>query len=305
MDKIHHILVGLIFCVSIYIIPLALQNRLKKADLVIFSFDRPLQLYALLESVENHLCNIGTVEVIYRYSSDQFKQGYAEVQKKFGQARFVAQSSVLPYQDFKRLTMEAIDRGTSKYILFAVDDIIVTDSVDLSSCIDAIEKHNAYGFYLRLGKNITYSYINEQILKQPKLEHIEHGVYAWRFADGVHEWGWPNSLDMVIYRKKEVISMFEQLSVEQSKTPNLLEGFWDYRFKFPKKTGLCFEKSKIVNVPVNLVQEIWQTRHMNSYSTKELLELFKQGKKIDISKLVAYSNKSVHEEIPFTFMERS
>ena len=61
----------------------------------------------------------------------------------------------------------------------------------------------------------------------------------------------------------------------------------------------------MINIPVNLVQEIWQTRHMDTFSTKDLLKLFNEHKKIDITQFYQYKNHSVHEEIPFAFIERT
>ena len=63
----------------------------KNADLVVFSFDRPLQLYAFLESAEKFVKGLGQISVIYRCSGDQFQQGYDKVQKCFKQVKFLAQ----------------------------------------------------------------------------------------------------------------------------------------------------------------------------------------------------------------------
>lgn len=275
------------------------------ADLIIFSYDRPLQLYALLESVECYISNLGQARVIYRYSNEEFLRGYEEVQKYFPWAQFESQSPANPHQDFKPLMMNALYETPSDYVFFAVDDIIVTDPVDIDVCVEALETYDAYGFFLRLGKNITYSYLGRKDIPVPDLTEVEPDIYAWRFGASLRHWAWSNSLDMVIYRKAEIIDMFELLPVDRSKTPNLLEGFWMGGFKFPCRKGLCFGKSKMVNIPVNLVQEIWVTRHSNSYSTNELLKLFNEGKKIDISQLYNYNNISIHEEVPFTFITRT
>ena len=143
MRKGNYLFIGVILCLSIYVIPRALQVKCKKADLIIFSFDRPLQLYALLESVEKYFSNVGNTQVIYRYSNGEFQHGYEEIQKQFEWVTFTAQSPVTPHQDFKCLTMNALQESPNKHVLFAVDDIIVTDVVDIATCINALENHNA------------------------------------------------------------------------------------------------------------------------------------------------------------------
>jgi hypothetical protein len=129
----------------------------QKADLVIFSFNRPLQLYALLESLEKHCQGISETHVIYRASDDTFDCGYRLVMEDFNHVHYHKQGEN-PQQDFKPLTLHGAFESPSNYIIFAVDDIVVKESVDLTQCICALEKYNAYGFYLRLGKNLTQCY---------------------------------------------------------------------------------------------------------------------------------------------------
>ena len=45
----------------------------RKADLVVFSKDRPLQLYAFLESVETYITDLETISVIYRVTSSAYE----------------------------------------------------------------------------------------------------------------------------------------------------------------------------------------------------------------------------------------
>ena len=65
----------------------------KKADLVVFSYDRPLQLYAFLESTEKYVTGVGDLVVIYRASSEQFQKGYEVVEADFPGAMFWLQGS--------------------------------------------------------------------------------------------------------------------------------------------------------------------------------------------------------------------
>ncbi|HEY5235531.1 MAG TPA: hypothetical protein VIJ14_05090, partial [Rhabdochlamydiaceae bacterium] len=76
----------------------AIEN--KNADLVIFSFDRPLQLYAFLESTKKYVKGLGEVFVIYRSSDEHFKEGYDKVQRRFKDVKFLPQGKH-PAKDFK------------------------------------------------------------------------------------------------------------------------------------------------------------------------------------------------------------
>src|SRR5271154_2417996 len=55
----------------------------RAADLIIFSYDRPLQLYAFLESVQRYVTGIGQTSIIYRTSGQDFDAGYQIVQSTF------------------------------------------------------------------------------------------------------------------------------------------------------------------------------------------------------------------------------
>ncbi len=74
-----------------------------------------------------------------------------------------------PRADFKALTLKAINFTNEPFVLFAVDDIIITRSINLDDCVAALEKENAYGLFFRLGKNITKVYMTRQQTPVPSL----------------------------------------------------------------------------------------------------------------------------------------
>jgi len=273
----------------------------KKADLVVFSYDRPLQLYAFLESTQKYVTGIGQLSVIYRASGQAFKDGYDVVRTDFPQVTFYSQGSN-PAQDFKSLTLKASFESLSSYIIFAVDDIVVKDTVDLGCCIDALETHDAYAFFLRLGMNLNYCYPENRFQPIPRLQQEEDDIYSWYFSESILDWRYPFTVDMTLYRKKDIEGDFKVLSYV---TPNKLEGAWSSRAgKVLAQKGLCFATSKMVNLPLNRVQSDYTNRAMN-ISTQELLVHFNAGKKMDIAKLHGINNKSVHMEYVPTFVDRS
>ncbi len=273
----------------------------KKADLVVFSYDRPLQLYAFLESAQKYVTGIGQLSVIYRASDQAFKDGYDVVRTDFPQVTFYSQGSN-PAQDFKPLTLKASFESPSNYILFAVDDIVVKDTVDIARCINALEKHDAYAFFLRLGMNLNYCYTMNQAQPVPRLTKKSGDIYVWQFNQSVLDWRYPHTVDLTLYRKKDIEGDFKTLSYS---TPNRLEGAWSSRAaKILTQKGLCFERSKMVNFPLNRVQHDWKNRAMD-ISPHELLAQFNAGKKMDIVKLHGIDNKSAHMEYMPTFVDRS
>ena len=270
----------------------------KNADLVIFSFDRPMQLYAFLESTEKFMKGLGQISVIYRCSRDGFKEGYDKVQKRFKQVKFMPQGKD-PAKDFKPLCLKATFQSPSPYVLFAVDDMIVKNPVNLHECAGLIEKTGAYGVFLRLGSHVDFCYMRNTTQKIPPSWEVEKGVFAWQFKQGEYDWKYPSSVDMSIYKKSEIKEVLNKIDFHN---PNLLESRWALKARY-NKMGLYFDEAKVVNVPLNMVNQSndWGNRQMNSLTAPELLDKLQAGLKIDISPFFHVKHRSPHidEEVAF------
>ena len=274
----------------------------KKVDFVIFSFNRPLQLYALLESSEQHLKNCGSINVIYRASTPEFSAGFDIVKDRFPSVTYYAQSSD-PAKDFKPLVLKAVcgSNSPSEYVMFGVDDMIVTDDVDLAYCVDAIEKYQAWGFYLRLGQNISYCHTMDIQTPFPQGTWLNQNLFQWNFKTATGgDWSYPNTTDMTVLRKKDITTF---LYTGNYTNPNTFEYDWQ-RFINPDATGLCFAYSKNINIPLNLVNTSWANRAMHLYTPEELLVKLNEGLKIDTRKFYQVRNNAPHVEYEPTFIKR-
>lgn len=260
------------------------------ADILIFSFDRPLQLYACLESVQRYITGFEDITVLYRASNALFATGYEKVKDAFPIVQFVAQSAEDPKQNFKPNLQKILFDSSSEYILFGVDDLIVKDFVDLKLCMDQMEKTGAYGFYLRMGRHINHCYPSDQPQTVPPSQLLTSGIYAWDLETGEYDWGIANSLDMTLFKKEQLKEALAQLKYQ---TPNSLEITWAEKCAPERAIGLYFERSKLVNIPMNIVGGTGNP-NMNYLSTEELLAKFNQGLKIDIEPLYKVENASPH-----------
>ena len=273
-----------------------------KADIIIFSYDRPLQLYALLESLQKYVSHINSTTIIYRTSNERYNNGFKIAASDFPLVTFLQQQSIY---DFKTLTLQALTKSTSPYVVFAVDDNIVKDVINLHECIEWLEHENAYGFYLKMGLNLDYCYTENAAQVLPPKKQVSADVFSWEFDLGEKDWHYPNTVDMTLYRKEDLLFLFESLEYTN---PNLLEGRWAEWWvvhKAPSPIGLFYDSSKILNIPLNKVQSVNPlNRDMNLYTPQELLEKFEAGFKMDISPLYLMNNKAVHTEYEPTFIPR-
>ena len=267
-------------------------------DLIAFSFDRPMQLYALLESLELYGKNLNTITVLYRTSSQEYELGYSLVKQAFAHVKFINESDKKD-KDFKTLLMDILDKSQASYITCAVDDIILTEQIDFSFGAKMVENTGAYCFSYRLGKHVDYCYMLDQFQGIPAFAQVDEDVLAWDFCREKGDWGYLNSLDLTLYRKEQVCKIWNSLKFTN---PNSLETQWFLKGK-KKGLGLCHSKAKMVNIPLNLVN-ISNNRNMHSYSKEELLNKFFSGLKIDILPLQGFLNHSAHVEYDIQFIPR-
>jgi hypothetical protein len=260
-----------------------------------------MQLYACLESIDRHVAHASSKIVIYRSSNEEYERAYAQVRQDFPAFIFKRQSDH-PKEDFKPLVLESVfRRDSSSYIAFLVDDNIVKDAIDLDLCVHALEKQKAYAFYLKLGLHVNQCYTLDMYQGVPSMKEVEKGIYSWKINEGIADWGYPNTVDMAVYRKEEIEQVLRDLAFHN---PNTFEGHWAEETK-NDWVGLCFKTSKVINTPSNVVNEDWVNRNMDSYTPLELLKLFQEGWKIDISPFFQIKNRAVHVEYDFSFISRS
>lgn len=271
-------------------------------DSIIFSYHRPLQLYALLESMDKHIQHgRGATYVLYRADTVDYTAAYKQVQNDFSDVVFVQQGPC-PRQDFKPLLMTIFERCLSDYIMFAVDDMMVIDTLDLSQVIHALKNTNAYGFYLRLGSNICHCYTTPSpTCYVPRLHNVCDTVLAWDMTNAHADWGYSCTVDMTVYKKSTVEPWLQSLSYSG---PNVLEAVWSARAQGQSGIGVCYATSKVINIPCNRVQQVFPNLHMHEETVDDLLALFMAGKKIAIDDLYRLKHTAPHVEYTFRYIDR-
>lgn len=284
-------------------------SKTHTTDLVVFSYNRPLQLYAYLESVKKYITGLQNIYLLYRSGDNDFELAFQAVFKAFPGVKTFRQMSNPPQISFKPLLLDIIfKQSQSDYVLFGVDDNVVTNFIDLRTCIQALESSGAYGFYLSLGKNVTqcYTVSVDQDYKLPPFKTVTPEIITWKFEDGLYYWNYPHCFDMTIFRK---IDIKDALFTLDYNSPNSLDQAWYYKpGDAQKKSGLCFASSKMINIPINMVQETPSgkyTRNTELATPKELLEIFSEELKIDIAPFHGYIGQSLHVPLTPTFIKRT
>ena len=267
---------------------------------IIFSKDRPTQLFALLESYSIHARSASPLKVIFNATSQDHREAYHEIRSYFSGPHFRIEF-IEQDDSFKEILLRVINKIKTKTIFFLVDDIVFTGDVDFNrlSNIDPLK----FIFSLRLGSNIQKSYTTGLVESPPRLmsSMLGVGIYEFEWFERANEWSDPWSLDGNFLSTSEVLLITQ---ISSFSAPNsyevALKAFNDF---VVKRKGMCFENSKILNLPINKVQTEINNQSGN-ISTQFLLEQWQLGNKIDITDFNGYISSSPHEEHYIKFARR-
>jgi hypothetical protein len=271
-----------------------IDNRKAQLEIVIFSKDRPLQLLALLESMDHYSTPKILPHIIFNASSLIYKQAYEELFQKYSHLLKTK------YNDselgFKKTLVSILENLESEKITFLVDDIIFKAELNWDTVIgfDSAKVVPT----LRLAPHLKRCYTaNDSQLLPPFME--KNNFFWWFWNEGEYDWKYPLSVDGNIFSRHEFLELIKELDF---KAPNTLE-FKLQKFKhlFINRLGLCFHESIIVNNPINKVQSEINNLHGKIHQD-ELLKKFQENKKIDYLKFKGLKNISAHEELEFTFI---
>lgn len=271
------------------------------AECIIFSKDRALQLHALLASYLEKVVAPAPAYVLFQTSSQSHKKAYEDLIKIFSKQNisFIKQNNRI---SFRTDLIELLSSIQSEKIIFLVDDIIFIENLDLND----FTKFNTDTFVpsLRMGMHLKRCYTLQQ--EQPLPEWIsglikDEDKVCWKWESGIFDWGYPLSVDGHIYSTQEMVSISKLISFN---APNSFEdGLQKFTKLFLPRFGVCYRKSKIINIPWNMVQQEHPNLHGN-INQNYLLEQWQKGYQLDYKKLYGYVNESVHQELPLELIQR-
>lgn len=263
---------------------------------IIFSKDRAIQLHALLNSFIK--TKVGKCNVIVVYTTSQnHDSAYLEIKKIYGEEIiFLNEKDFLSFKMTLKKAMELTQPGK---VFFLVDDIVFTEEVDYGFILSLNLTETI--FSLRMGINLKHSYVKNSSQPIPSSLHEKNDMLLWYWSTSHLEWNYPLSVDGHIFSTKDVNLWIDNLNFY---SPNSFEhSLQKLKSIYIKKMGMSFKKSRIVNVPVNKVQnEV--SNNFGGLHQDELLNKWHAGFAIDTDKLMGFENISAHQEINFEFIKR-
>lgn len=246
-------------------------------NIIIFSFNRALQLDALIQSILKNLSGCTyVIHIIYNASSDELMNGYKYLQKKYTdkddiifleetnggfkgysitdyltiknlKTIFHSKSVRHPKTDFRQLNIDVVRNTDSRYVVFFTDDSVLyrpcVINRKIMSFIDAAPMQNSYS--MRQGLNVDDCFFSGE----RKGDFLE-----WDYSrhPASSHWGYRFSVDGHIYSKKVIEYLISHIVFAN---PNTMEGpLCHYAMeKGLLRRGLSNGISSLLSFPLNEV----------------------------------------------------
>ena len=269
-------------------------------QIIIFSFNRAMQLDALLDSIEKciskDLCE--RVTVIYNTSSVEYEKGYAILKERYD-CQFLKELQVSyklyplpcylrPFNwrklirnpkarrqktNFRELTLQCLSDSDAELTMFLTDDSIFIQPVNLRKEWMEVVNSNAKSTQLSLRLGNGYDIM-------PTKRNEENDLVSWHYSDNRvnTSWGYRFSVDAHLYQTKQLESILRKCVFTN---PTFLEGFvQDYATRHNLwNNGYSLKKPCILSYPLNMVQTIDRNESQN-VSPQMMNDLYLKGYKI-------------------------
>lgn len=265
---------------------------------IILSKDRAAQLDLALKALKSNDGGIfSTYSILYKASEDQFESGYKCLKENYPGLNWVEQ------EDYYQNILELVDESHEFTTFFTDDDIFyrpinkrqihiqdLFEDMDILACLS-----------LRLGLNtyIQDPYIGSQVIApSSNFHYLDNDFIVWRWQDcpPYGNFGYPLSVDGHIFRTNELKQI---LSDCRFNNPNQQEIAMQNQADRLPPLMACFEKSVVINTPLNRVQDTCLNRSGENFgqSAKEMNDRFIAGQRLDFNSIDFSNIIGCHQEL--------
>ena len=267
---------------------------------LVFSKDRPLQLYALLKSYEEKVLHSTKLKVIYKASDSKIQTDYKELIKLVSSEKI----DFIEEKDFYSQVLNWVKNNRADRLFFLTDDAIFIDNMDLNDSLNFNPLKELFCF--RFGNDLDYCFAYDKKQVVPLFKSIIVNSYknivSWNWSvEDNNDWGYPLSVDGHIFYKNEIMILLENIHFNN---PNSLEGNLQlYNEAFKSKKGVSYSNVKMINVPCNLTQNLIANRTTGFFTVEDLLLVWRSGKEIDIVDFYGLKAQKAMEK-KYSFIKR-
>jgi len=265
---------------------------------IVFSKDRALQLHGLLSSLLQNVTGNFTLHVLYHASSEEHQKAYNEVRHLFSKK---TDWQWTKENNFRANLIQILENSHSTEICFLVDDIVFIRPINLDT-IDW-DTYSKGILSLRLGKGITFCYTKQKSMAVPPLKVVNTNDKMLQFQWGAsdYDWAYPLSVDGHIFPTHEIQVAVKELNYS---APNSFErALQRLSPLYSKRPGYCFASPRLLNIPLNRVQDEVDNCS-GDICPEKLLARWNEGLTLHWRELSNIKTESVHKEVPVKFSPR-
>lgn len=267
---------------------------------IVLSKDRALQLHALLQTYARFVKNPASLIVIYNASNASHEKAYVEVEAAF-RSNGLDLFFIREKGGFRESLIDVLKKVDTKNVFFLVDDIIFIRplNLDVASTVDPFKTILS----LRHSPHLQRSYTAAVRQMPPDFTPVpgDQDLMMFKWFEKGNEWSDPWSLDGQVLSTAEVRVLSRLCDFKAPNTYEAaLKSFGDI---VRDRNGMCYGESKILNLPINRVQN--EVDNLSGTVSPEfLLEQWNKGLMLDTNMFDAYVPRSTHEEHPVRFSRR-
>lgn len=274
----------------------------KKVQLMIFSYNRAMQLDLLVSSIRKHITGFDKIIVTFNYSTEKFHDGYKKLKEKGLVDEWHCDKGISHTLAFKNYLVGLIGDEYDYTCLFS-DDAIVYGKVSMDDVI-AQMTDDVVSFSLRSGLNAEYSfYGGKTIIKNPWGEYEDLGEFIkwdWMEYNPKRCNGYPVGFGDGCTFKTQTIKYL--LGRIEGQTPNEIERRLnnnESREVITQKKLVAYKHSKLVSNPVNNVNTFSPlfSGEKFSYPVEKLNDKYLEGYIVDLEAIDFSNIKSTHQEL--------
>ncbi len=146
------------------------------------------------------MTNINTIYVVYEDKGRKIAKDLEFLRSELPECTFIAHDA---NATFLSSLLRHILEMSGDYLIFSSAGCAIDHCIDISECIKELERTFAYGFYLHLNYR--------QDLKN-LCAPLSDSLIAWQPGYTKNVWEFPNSLGMILYRKKDVVEKIKAMN---------------------------------------------------------------------------------------------
>lgn len=268
---------------------------------LIFSKDRAMQLDAVLQSLYLHCQDIEKIElkVIYTVSSLLHAEQYTQLAQQFQNVAFIKESA------FKTQVVASIADYT--YVAFLVDDNLVVGDFSVTAMAESLQANaDALGFSLRLGRNSSFCYPQQQPQACPQFIAVSEGFLKFNWTAGQYDFGYPLEVSSSMYCVSDLLGILQQAYYYNPNTLEIVLASHCPIFAGCKNMLLCNQYALMFCNPVNIVQSTCNNLSglKVHYTIEQLAQLFAAGYRIDVEKYSGFVPHACHQEVALLFTDK-